>query len=71
MKNPTRSRLENVCVFCMVDPNVKYKRFHYGSDSMVGLKFSTFWHFGTDGFMNVDCVHILHYNMEMLYELGL
>ena len=37
---------------------------------MVGLKFSTFWHFGTDGFMNVDCLHLLHYNLEMLYELG-
>ena len=55
----------------MVNPNVKYRRFHYGSDSMVGLNFSTFWHFGMDGFKNVNFLHLLHYNLEMLYELGL
>ena len=60
----------NVCLFCMVNPNVKYRRFHYGSDSMVGLNLSMFWHFGMDGFKNVNCLHLLHYNLEMIYELG-
>ena len=63
--------LKNAYVICMVDRNVKYKCFPYGSDGMMGLNCSMFWQFGTYGFTNLDCLHFFALRSGMLYELGL